>query len=192
MEAARRVTVAGAAMRRVFPNWAWKPIAYVTQLDARLSHNIPKDLLPASRVVTSSDRLCVFVEGELDSLRLLATSLDNGVLSRKAQPPKKVGHLKRRKDRHYVDIHHEGRIFNYAVARIILTSVDPMGPWDVKGMEVDHIDGDRKNDHLDNLQWLTTSEHNMAQKSMASWVVVERVKQGLGPMWVERRSDWDI
>ncbi|KAI8585301.1 hypothetical protein BDZ88DRAFT_442510 [Geranomyces variabilis] len=34
------------------------------------------------------------------------------------------------------------------VVAVVLIRVDPTGPWDVKGVEVDHVDGDRKNNRL--------------------------------------------
>ena len=54
-----------------------------------------------------------------------------------------------------VNLHHNGNIRNYYIHRLVLLAFNPIYSDDI--LQVNHIDGDKKNNYLSNLEWCDNS-----------------------------------
>lgn len=57
-----------------------------------------------------------------------------------------------------VRLYKKGKPKRYMIHRLVLRLFKPVKGW--QDLEVNHIDGDKTNNRLDNLEWMTRSENN--------------------------------
>lgn len=56
-----------------------------------------------------------------------------------------------------VDLRREGATYNHLVHRLVLSTFSPIEGWEL--LTVNHKDGDRANNSLENLEWMSFSEN---------------------------------
>lgn len=66
---------------------------------------------------------------------------------------------------HLVDLSVNNKVKHLQVHRLVMLTFDPLNEKDT----VNHLDGDKSNNSLDNLEWATHAENNAHARSVGLW-----------------------
>lgn len=63
-----------------------------------------------------------------------------------------------------VDLRREGATYNHLVHRLVLSTFSPIEGWEL--LTVNHKDGDKSNNFLENLEWMSPSENTFHARAV--------------------------
>lgn len=81
----------------------------------------------------------------------------------------------------YINVNYHGSVFQKGVHRLVAEMFIP-NPNGLK--EIHHIDGNKKNNHVDNLMWISKSDHNARGVKAVEKAITTKIKKYGKPFYI--------
>jgi len=87
-------------------------------------------------------------------------SKDGDIIATNYEEPKKLNTFKQVYDYEIVNISNEGDRKTHLVHQLVMLTWGPKRPYPERDYRISHIDGDKSNNHIDNLRWIHKTQVN--------------------------------